>query len=66
MPWQFGQPHVFQRMAVGPVPDIVQERRGEKGGGVGRGDGGTEAVVVLQPAEELECEPIGAERVLEP
>ena len=56
--WEAGHPHVLDRMAEGPVADVVHERRHQKRRGVGLGDDRDESGIVLEPGKKLEGPPV--------
>ena len=66
VPGQLRQPQVLDRVAVGPVAHVVQQRRGHERRGVGLADGRDEPVVAGQPPQKLQRQPVGSQRVLEP
>ena len=59
------QAHVFEGMAVGPVPDVVHEGGNDERCGVCFTDGGGEVVVAPEPAEEGQRQTVDPQRMLE-
>ncbi len=66
VPRQLREAHVFERMAKGPVADVVHERSDDECRGVVLVDRGREPRLVAEPGEKLQREPVDAERMLEP
>ena len=66
VPGKPGQPHVFDRMAEGPVADVMHQRRHQKRRRVGLVDLRDKPGVVLEPRKKFERPPVNPQRVLEP
>ena len=52
MPGELRETHILQRMAVGPVPDVVDERRDDERRGVPFIDRGGEMGIAPESAKE--------------
>ena len=59
------QPHVFNRMAVRPVADVMNEGSYEEGGGIVGVDLLAEPLVSLQTAEKVDRQPKHAQRMFQ-
>ena len=66
VPRKPGQPHVFDRMAEGPVADVMHQRRHQKRRRVGLVDLRAKPGVVFQPGKKLKRPPVDPQRVFEP